>query len=98
MKWWLWALVICVVIGGVLSLCASQSPDGLERVAEDKKFAETAEESRFEIMPDYGIPGIRSDTLSASLAGVLGVVLMMGLAYGIGILLRRENERHPVKD
>lgn len=90
MKWWHYSLMICLIIGGVLSLFASQSPDGLERVAEDKEFAENAEESNFEIMPDYVVPGIESDTLSASLAGVLGVIIMVVLVYGLGRILRRE--------
>jgi hypothetical protein len=90
MKWWLSGLVICVVIGGFFSLFASQSPDGLERVAEDKEFIEAAKESSFEIMPDYAIPEIRSDALSASFAGIIGVIIMMMLGYGVGILLRRK--------
>jgi cobalt/nickel transport protein len=89
MKWWYYSLVICLIIGGVISLFASGSPDGLERVAEDKGFAEEAEESRFEIMPDYAIPLIGSDVISASLAGIIGVLLMFLLVYGLGRIFRR---------
>lgn len=89
MKWWHTGLVICLIIGGVISLFASQSPDGLERVAEDEGFAEEAEESDFEVMPDYAVPGIESH-ISASLAGIIGVVAMFALVYGLGRMLRRE--------
>ncbi len=92
MKWWYIGLVICVIIGGFISLFASGSPDGLERVAEDEGFAEEAEENSFEIMPDYIIPGIKSETASASLAGIIGVTVMFALAYGLGKFLRRDNE------
>jgi cobalt/nickel transport protein len=92
MKWWLIGLVICVIIGGFISLFASESPDGLERVAEDEGFVEEAGENSFEIMPDYIIPGIESETASTSLAGIIGVLMMFVLAYGLGKLLRRNHE------
>ena len=95
MKWWHYSVIICVIIAGFVSLFASGSPDGLERVAEDRGFAEEAEESNFEVMPDYVIPGIGSDILSASLAGVIGVLAMFLLAYGLGKLLRGNNEQSP---
>lgn len=88
MKWWYYSLVICLIIGGVISLFASGSPDGLERVAEDKGFAEEAEESTFEIMPDYTVP-LGSDVISASLAGIIGVLVIFLVAYGTGKLFRR---------
>ncbi|MGC1122817.1 MAG: PDGLE domain-containing protein [Candidatus Methanofastidiosia archaeon] len=89
MKWWYYSLVICIVIGGVISLFASGSPDGLERVAEDKGFAEEAEESTFEIMPDYTVPLAGSDVASASLAGIVGVLIIFLAVYGIGKVFRR---------
>ncbi len=92
MKWWHVGLVICVIVGGFISLFASGEPDGLERVAEDKGFVEEAEESSFEVMPDYGVPGIGSEALSASLAGIIGVAIMFALAYGLGKTLRKEDE------
>ncbi len=92
MKWWQSGLVICLAVGGVISLFASQSPDGLERVAEDKGFAESAEESSFEIMSDYSVPGVGSDRLSTSLAGIIGVLIMFVLVYSVGKLLRRGHE------
>ncbi len=89
MKWWYYSLVICLIIGGVISLFASGSPDGLERVAEDKGFAEEAEESTFEIMPDYTVPLAGSEVVSASLAGIVGVLIIFLVVYGIGKIFRR---------
>ena len=93
MKWWHYGVIVCVIIAGFISLFASGLPDGLEKVAEDEGFAEGAEESSFEVMPDYVIPGIESDSISASLAGVVGVLAMFLLAYGVGKLLRGNDEQ-----
>lgn len=71
---------------------ASGDPDGLERVAEDKGFIETAEDPAYEILPDYTIPGIDGE-ISTALAGVVGVVLMLGIGLGAGYLLRRRGDR-----
>jgi len=40
-KWWLIALAFCLVLAAISPL-ASSSPDGLEKVAEDKGFIDTA--------------------------------------------------------
>lgn len=92
MKWWHSMLVICLIIGGVISLFASKSPDGLERVAEDKGFVEEAEENKFEILPDYTVPKIESDILSAFFAGIIGVLVLFFAVYTLGRVLRRKNE------
>ena len=58
-----------------LSLLASSAPDGLERVAADLGFAITGPGSILAGAPlaDYTIAGLQGP-LSASLAGVLGIV------------------------
>lgn len=70
---------------------ASGDPDGLERVAEDKGFIETAEEPGYEILPDYTIPGIDGE-ISTALAGVVGVMILLGIGLGAGYLLRRRGD------
>ena len=83
-------MFISLVMATVMSLFASSSPDGLERVAEDLGFIEHGEGEEVipALMPDYAIPGIRNETLAASLAGFAGTFMMFALAYGIGILLK----------
>ncbi|MBU6998722.1 MAG: PDGLE domain-containing protein [Theionarchaea archaeon] len=88
MKWWHYSLGICLLIGGVISLFASGSPDGLEKVAEENGFVEKAEESTVELMPDYTVPVVGSETVSASLAGIIGVLVIFSVAYGAGTLFR----------
>jgi hypothetical protein len=70
---------------------ASGHPDGLERVAEDKGFIERAENAPYEILPDYTIPGIEDERLTTILAGVVGVIVVGGLTYGLAALLGRRN-------
>jgi len=78
-------------IAGALSLFASPEPDGLERVAEDYEFIEEGEGKEVinSPLPDYMVPAIEDETLSASTAGVMGVLIMFGLALLIGKGLKK---------
>jgi hypothetical protein len=83
------------LIVALLSPLASSSPDGLERVAEDKGFLEKAMESALNIIPDYAFPGIKNEALSTMLAGLIGTLIIFALAYAIGRLMRaRRPEPH----
>jgi hypothetical protein len=91
-KWWLVALGVCLVIA-ILSPLASSAPDGLEKVAEDKGFLDTASASRFQIIADYLFPGIHNQALATIVAGIIGTLLLFGLAYGLGWILA-QSRRH----
>ncbi|MGQ9631921.1 MAG: PDGLE domain-containing protein [bacterium] len=89
---WIWiGLIIALVVGGLLSIFASPSPDGLERVAEDKGFIERAAEKPLvkSPIPDYLIPGISSERLATALAGIVGTLIIFGLGYGMGRIWRK---------
>lgn len=90
-KWWIAGLVIAISMACALSLFASSEPDGLERVAEDQGFAEKAEgqEAMHSPMPDYAIPGIENEALATSLAGLVGVFIIIGITLGWGTILKR---------
>jgi cobalt/nickel transport system permease protein len=81
------ALGVCVVLAGLVSSFASANPDGLEYVAEQLGFIETAEDSAVASSPfsDYAVVGIDNPVLATGLAGVLGVLV----ALGIGLLIAR---------
>ncbi len=85
-KWWLIALLICLVVA-MFSPLASSSPDGLERVAEDNGFIDLAGGTPFQIIADYVFPGIENEAVATIIAGVIGTLLLFGLAYGIAWLL-----------
>ena len=85
-KWWLIALVVCLAVACFAPL-ASSSPDGLERVAEDKGFIGLAGEAPFQIIADYVFPGIESEALATIVAGIVGTLILFGMAYGLAKLL-----------
>lgn len=88
-RWWIVGLLIALALA-LLSPLASPHPDGLERVAEDKGFLETAREPLYELIPDYLFPGIADEAAATMVAGVVGTMLLFGLGYGLARLLRRQ--------
>ena len=70
---------------------ASGDPDGLEKVAEEEGFIETAQDPGYEILPDYTVPGIDGE-VSTALAGVIGVLIMLGFGLVVGRLLARRRD------
>lgn len=91
LKWWHGALIFALFLA-LLSPLASSSPDGLERVAEDKGFIETAREALFELIPDYVFPGIGSEAGATILAGIIGTLILFGIGYGLARLLKAKSE------
>lgn len=89
------------VIGGViislavilLSPLASSNPDGLERVAHNLEFLALGQDPSYEILPDYIIPVLGESSISTILAGVIGAVVVFGIAYGIGRSLLRSHKK-----
>ena len=71
-----------------LSPLASSSPDGLERVAEDKGFIGRAQEAPFQLIADYVFPGVENEAVATILAGLMGTFFVFGIAYGLSRLLR----------
>ncbi len=91
-KWWLLALGFCLIVATISPL-ASSSPDGLEKVAEDKGFIDVAQGSPFEVITDYVFPGIQNEAFATILAGWIGVLLMFGIAYGIDWLVQSKKKK-----
>lgn len=90
-KWWYGALILAFILAA-LSPLASSWPDGLEWVANDQGFAGKAADAPYQFIPDYVVPGVRGDTLATILAGILGVLILFGICYGLARLLRAKNE------
>jgi cobalt/nickel transport system permease protein len=74
----------------VLSPLASSHPDGLEWVAEQKGFLEAARAPLYEIIPDYLFPGISNGVLATIAAGIVGVLLVLGVALGVARWQRKK--------
>jgi hypothetical protein len=90
-KWWHGALILALLLA-ILSPLASSSPDGLERVAEDKGFISTAFGPLFEVVPDYVIPGVTNEAVATILAGIVGTLILFGIGYGLARLLSARRE------
>lgn len=85
----LW-LLAALILAFFISPFASSSPDGLEKVAKDKGFLEKGEVEPAvnSPVPDYAWPGINHEGTATSLAGVFGTLVVFGLAYGIGAIIK----------
>jgi hypothetical protein len=93
MKWWHFALIICLLVAFISPL-ASSSPDGLEKVAENQGFISQVHAAPFHIIADYVFPGIKNEAVATILAGLLGTLVLFGAVYGISWLIRsRRPER-----
>jgi cobalt/nickel transport system permease protein len=74
---------VLTVFLAILSPLASSHPDGLEWVAEQNGFLESAKDAFYKIMPDYVMPGISDPAIATIIAGILGAVIVFGIAFGI---------------
>jgi cobalt/nickel transport protein len=77
--------LVSIFLAGVVSFYASSDPDGLEKVAEDIGFIETAKDHTYAdgVLADYGVKGIENERASVGVAGVIGVI---GTAVVAGLL------------
>lgn len=86
---WVAAGLVMALIVAFFSFAASGAPDGLERVAEDQGFLETAFEPIYNLLPDYTIPFIGNEMVSGIVAVIVGTLVVFGLVYLVGRLLRQ---------
>ncbi|WP_167736096.1 PDGLE domain-containing protein [Nocardioides sp. 503] len=84
-------LLAALLIAGVGSFYASSHPDGLEFVAGETGFLDSADEPKTSDSPfaDYQTAGVEDERLSGGLAGVVGVGLVLVLAGGLAYAVRR---------
>lgn len=93
-KFLLSGLLVSLFLAGIISFYASSSPDGLEKVAGDVGFLDTAKDHANSdgALANYGVKGISNERASVGLAGVAGV---LGTAVVAGVLfkfiVRRKN-------
>ena len=84
--------IASLFLAGVVSFYASSHPDGLEKVAEDIGFIETAKENTNSdgVLADYGVKGVENERLSVGAAGVIGVIATGAISTGLFFLIRRK--------
>ncbi len=90
-QWWHAALMLALGLA-MLSPIASSSPDGLERVAEDKGFVGKAIDASYQLIPDYVMPGVANEAVATIIAGILGTLILFIIGYGLTKLLKAKSE------
>jgi len=85
-------LILILAFLSVLIPLASNAPDGLERVAQTLGIEEHEPAWRG-LMPDYTLPTINNPYLSTLLAGTFGILLVLGVAFIVGIAITKPNKQ-----
>lgn len=94
-------VAVAVALALLVSPFASSAPDGLEKVAEEKGFASSAEDHSLGSSPlaDYAVEGVEQERVSTGLAGVVGVLLTFAIGLALTAAARRLGRaRAPVAD
>lgn len=82
---------LLTLILAVLSPLASSHPDGLEWVAEQTGFLDTARGPAFNIIPDYVLPGVSDTAVATILAGIIGAAIVLGVAMTIAYTRKKKS-------
>ncbi len=84
-------LLVALVLAGIVSFYASSSPDGLNRVAQDKGFSNAEKQHGADDSPfaGYDTKGVDNGRLSGGLAGVVGSLVVLTIAGGLAFAVRR---------
>ncbi len=79
------AIAVTLLMAVVVSQFASDSPDGLERVAEDNGLLGEVTDHTFSggFFADYATSGVGNETLSLAVAGFSGAILTLLVGFGI---------------
>jgi cobalt/nickel transport system permease protein len=90
-------VLVALVFAAVVSQFAADDPDGLERVAEDTGFIGSGQDHTLAdfVFADYATAGIDNETLSLAVAGVVGTIVTLLVAYGLFMGLRETRKRDP---
>lgn len=93
-KFYIGGVLISLLLAGIVSFYASSHPDGLEKVAEEIGFIETAKDpiTKGSVLADYGVSGIKNERASVGIAGVAGVIATGVAATGLFLYLGKRKK------
>ncbi|MGI9017500.1 MAG: energy-coupling factor ABC transporter permease [Euzebya sp.] len=85
------AVLVVVVLATVVSQFAGGAPDGLERVAQDQGFSQSAVDHPLgsALFADYATSGVTNEKLSLAIAGVGGTLIVTLVLAGLFLAVRR---------
>jgi len=93
MKGYIKALILTIVCLAILIPFASEFPDGLETVMETFQLEEQ-EQLWSGLMPEYTVPLIENQYLSTLLAGFVGIFLVLGAAFMLGVVMQSRKDEN----
>jgi hypothetical protein len=90
---------VTIFLAVVVSQWASSEPDGLNKVAQDKGFAASAEDHALDDSPvaGYEVDGVENGGLGRALSGLIGVTVTFLLGAGLFAAVRKK-QRDQVGD
>ncbi|MCY3020730.1 MAG: PDGLE domain-containing protein [Planctomycetota bacterium] len=92
------ALACSLALGAFVAPFASPSPDALEKFAQDQRLVGQAEGKgvwTHAPLSDYKVRGVRNESVSTGIAGVVGTLAVFGLAFGLARVIARRKTREP---
>jgi hypothetical protein len=94
-KFYIGGLLVSLVLAGFVSFYASSHPDGLEKVADEIGFIETAEDpaTAGSVLADYGVAGVENERASVGVAGVIGIAATGIVATSFFIYLGKRKKQ-----
>ena len=91
---WLAGLAVALLLA-IASPLASTHPDGLNWVAQQQGFIHRAQNPAFTLIPGYQFPGITNGTFATILSGILGTLIVFGVALAVAYARRkRSSDNH----
>lgn len=93
-KFYFGGLLISLVLAGFVSFYASSHPDGLEKVAKEIGFIDTAKDpaTAGSALANYGVSGVENERASVGIAGVIGVAATGVIATGLFLYLGKRKK------
>ena len=84
------SIVASLVVAVGVAQFAVDDPDGLERVAEDTGFIESAEDHALgsSVFADYATAGVENEAVSLGIAGTVGTLVTLAVGTGLLLLVR----------
>jgi hypothetical protein len=87
--------IVAALLAGGASYYASSHPDGLEKVAKEIGFIDSAKDSATADSPfaGYGVKGVDNARFSGGLAGIIGILATAVVGGGLFMLIRKKPEK-----
>lgn len=85
---WILGLALALLLA-VASPLASAHPDGLEWVAKQQGFLDAAQGPLYTLLPGYVFPGLSNQALATILSGIVGTLIVCGVALAVAYSRRR---------